>query len=43
MFDGPTYGQIGWEDIEVLIDEEKELEEDDEEEDEWEAAARECY
>ena len=43
MFDGSTYGQIGWEDIEVLIDEEKELEEDNEEEDEWEAAARECY
>jgi hypothetical protein len=44
MFDGPTYGQLGWEDLEVLIDEEKELEEDDdEEEDEWEAAARECW
>ena len=45
MFDGPTYGQLGWDDFETLIDEEKELEEEDEdeEEDEWEAAARECW
>jgi hypothetical protein len=45
MFEGTTYGQIGWDDLEILIDEEKELEEEDEdeEEDEWEAAARECW
>lgn len=43
MFDGSQYGQLGWEDLEILIDEERDFEEDDEEEDEWEAAARECW
>ena len=42
MFDGTSYGQLCWDDLECLIDEEREFEDEDEEEDEWEAAAREC-